>query len=54
LLVVVINILVLENALKLTPDKLSLMPTNPHPWTPVKVAGHDSSTVDARGKPPGQ
>jgi uncharacterized membrane protein len=53
LLVVVINILALENALKLTPDKLSLMPTNPHPWTPAKVAGHNSSTGCAR-KPPGQ
>jgi uncharacterized membrane protein len=39
LLVVVINILALENALKLTPAKLSLVPTNSCPWAPAKVAG---------------
>jgi hypothetical protein len=41
LLVVVINVVVLENAPKLTPAKLSLVPTNPYPWTPTKIAGHD-------------
>lgn len=49
LLVVVINILVLENGPRLTPPKLSLVPTNPYPWAPAKVAGDDNSTVDAPG-----
>jgi hypothetical protein len=49
LLVVVINTLVLENAPKLTPAKLSLVPANPYPWAPTRIAGHDSSTVDAPG-----
>lgn len=49
LLVVVINILVLENASQLTPAKLSLVPTNPYPWAPTKIAGHDSSTAAAPG-----
>lgn len=40
LLVVAINLLVLENAPRLTPTKLSLIPANPYPWTPAKVAGH--------------
>jgi uncharacterized membrane protein len=40
-LVVVINILALENAPKLTPPKLSLVPTNPYPWAPAKAADHD-------------
>jgi hypothetical protein len=44
LLVVVINILVLENAPRLMPAKLCLVPTNPYPWAPAKVAGHDNST----------
>ena len=38
--VIVINLLALENAPKLTPHKLGLVPTNPYPWTPAKVAGH--------------
>jgi surface polysaccharide O-acyltransferase-like enzyme len=49
LLVAFLNILALVNAPKLTPAKLSLVPTNPYPWAPAKVAGHDSSTVDAPG-----
>ena len=49
LLVVVINIVALENAPKLTPAKLSLVPTNPYPWAPARIAGHDRSTVDAPG-----
>jgi uncharacterized membrane protein len=49
LLVVVINILVLENAPRLTPAKLSLVPTNPYPWASTKIAGHDSSSADAPG-----
>jgi hypothetical protein len=40
LLVVVMNVLALENAPKLTPNKLSLVPTNPYPWGPAKIAGH--------------
>ena len=47
LLVVGINILVLENAPRLMPAKLSLVPTNPYPWAPTKVAGHDNSAGDA-------
>ena len=46
LLVVFINILVLENAPRLMPAKLSLVPTNPYPWAPTKFAGHDNSTGD--------
>jgi uncharacterized membrane protein len=40
LLVVVMNLLALANAPKLTPNKLGLLPTNPYPWSPVKVADH--------------
>ena len=40
ILVVAINVLALENAPKLTPTKLSLVPINPYPWYPAKVAGH--------------
>jgi hypothetical protein len=40
LLVVVINLLALENATRLTPGKLALFPINPYPWAPAKVAGH--------------
>jgi hypothetical protein len=46
LLVVGINILVLENGPRLMPAKLSVVPTNPYPWAPTKVAGHDNSTGD--------
>lgn len=38
--VIVMNLLALENAPKLTPHKLALIPTNPYPWTPAKVAEH--------------
>jgi hypothetical protein len=38
--VIVVNILALENAPKLTPHKLELVPTNPYPWLPAKFAGH--------------
>jgi uncharacterized membrane protein len=40
LLVVFLNVVALMNATRLTPDKLALVPTNPYPWTPAKVAGH--------------
>ncbi len=40
LLVVAINLLALENAPKLTPTKLGLVPANPYPWTPSKVVRH--------------
>jgi len=36
--VVVINLLALENASRLTPQKLGLLPANPYPWTPAQVA----------------
>lgn len=49
MLVVVINILVLENAPKLRPAKLSLVPTNPYPWAPAEIAHHASSTVNTSG-----
>jgi hypothetical protein len=38
--VIVVNLLAIENAPKLTPHKLGLIPTNPYPWSPAKVAGH--------------
>jgi len=38
--VIVVNLLALENAPRLTPHKLGLIPTNPYPWVPAKVAGH--------------
>lgn len=40
LLVFVLNLLALVNASSLTPSRLTLVPPNPYPWTPVKVAGH--------------
>jgi uncharacterized membrane protein len=40
LLVVFLNILALENAPRLTPERLALVPPNPYPWAPAKVAGH--------------
>jgi uncharacterized membrane protein len=39
LFLVVLNALALVNASKLTPSKLALVPPNPCPWDPVKVAG---------------
>ncbi len=38
-LVVVINLLALENAAYLTPGKLALVPANPYPWGPARMAG---------------
>jgi hypothetical protein len=35
-----LNVLALENAAHLTPEKLALIPPNPHAWAPAKVAGH--------------
>jgi hypothetical protein len=40
LLVVLLNVLALLNAPRLTPEKLALLPKNPYPWVPTKVAGH--------------
>jgi uncharacterized membrane protein len=40
LLVVVVNLLALANAPRLTPAKLALFPTNPYPWSPAKLADH--------------
>ncbi len=40
LLVVFLNVLALRNAARLTPEKLALVPPNPYPWSPAKVAGH--------------
>ena len=40
LLVVVLNVLALLNASRLTPQKLALVPPNPYPWAPARVAGH--------------
>ena len=40
LLIVFLNVVALMNATRLTPDKLALVPTNPYPWAPAKVAGH--------------
>ena len=37
--VIVINLLALENASKLTPHKLGLIPANPYTWFPARVAG---------------
>ena len=41
LLVVLLNVLALLNAPRLTPQKLALVPSNPYPWTPAEVAGHE-------------
>jgi hypothetical protein len=41
LLVVLLNVLALLNAPRLTPQKLALVPPNPYPWTPAEVAGHE-------------
>jgi uncharacterized membrane protein len=40
LLVVLLNVMALVNANRLTPGKLALVPPNPYPWAPAKVAGH--------------
>jgi hypothetical protein len=40
LLFVVVNLLALANAPRLTPAKLALFPTNPYPWSPARLAGH--------------
>lgn len=40
LLIVFLNVLALRNAPRLMPEKLSLVPPNPYPWAPAKVAGH--------------
>jgi len=40
LLVVFLNMMALMNAPRLTPGKLALVPPNPYPWAPAKVAGH--------------
>jgi len=40
LLVVFLNVVALINANRLTPEKLALVPPNPYPWAPAKVAGH--------------
>jgi uncharacterized membrane protein len=40
LLVVVLNVLALLYAPRLTPQKLALVPPNPYPWAPARVAGH--------------
>ena len=37
-LVVFLNLLAMTNAPRLTPDKLALIPPNPYPWAPTKVA----------------
>jgi hypothetical protein len=39
-LVVFLNAAALLNANRLTPEKLALVPPNPYPWAPAKVAGH--------------
>jgi uncharacterized membrane protein len=41
LLVVVLNVLALLNAPRLSPQKLALVPPNPYPWAPAEVAGHE-------------
>jgi hypothetical protein len=38
--VLLLNFLALANAAHLTPGKLALVPPNPYPWAPAKVAGH--------------
>ncbi len=38
LVVVILNLLAMRNALQLTPGKLALVPPNPYPWAPSKVA----------------
>jgi uncharacterized membrane protein len=40
LLVVFLNVMALMNPGRLTPGKLALVPPNPYPWAPAKVAGH--------------
>jgi uncharacterized membrane protein len=40
LLVVFLNMMALMNPGPLTPGKLALVPPNPYPWAPAKVAGH--------------
>jgi len=40
LLVVFLNVMALMNAPRLTPGRLALVPPNPYPWAPTKVAGH--------------
>jgi hypothetical protein len=40
LLVVFLNVVALMNANRFTPEKLALVPPNPYPWAPAKVAGH--------------
>jgi hypothetical protein len=40
LLVVFLNVVALMNATRFTPDRLALVPTNPYPWAPAKVAEH--------------
>jgi uncharacterized membrane protein len=40
LLVVFLNVMALMNPGRLTPGKLALVPSNPYPWAPAKVAGH--------------
>jgi hypothetical protein len=40
-LAILINLLALQNAAYLTPGKLALVPANPYPWTPARIArGH--------------
>ena len=38
LVVVFLNLLAISNAPRLTPGKLALVPVNPYPWAPAKVA----------------
>ena len=38
LVVVFVNALAMTNAPRLVPEKLALVPANPYPWTPAKVA----------------
>jgi hypothetical protein len=40
LLVVFLNLVALMNPARLTPGKLALVPPNPYPWAPAKLAGH--------------
>jgi uncharacterized membrane protein len=38
-LVILLNLLALQNAAYLTPDRLALLPVNPNSWTPTRIAG---------------
>jgi hypothetical protein len=40
LLVVALNLLALQNAARLTPNKLALFPANLYPWAPATFARH--------------